>query len=58
MGFEDLKQSVLHAVLLAPGLQGGRWNTYVCVCVPMGTPRAGARSIPWAMFYGQFFYAK
>jgi hypothetical protein len=23
--------------------------------VPMGMPRAGARSIPWGMFYGQFF---
>jgi hypothetical protein len=36
-GFEDLKQVVLHAVLLAPDPLGGFCNTYEYTCVATGT---------------------
>jgi hypothetical protein len=57
--YQDLQQYVLHEVLLAPGSLGAHWNTYICVCVPTGMPRPGARRASRVVFsVGNLFYAK
>jgi hypothetical protein len=58
MGFEDLKQIMLHAVLLAPGPLRAHLHTYLHVCVTTGTSRAGTRSIPQRIFCWLSFFVE
>jgi hypothetical protein len=55
IGFDDVRQLVLHAVLLAPAPQDTHWHTYVRVCVPTSMLCVGARGIPWRIICRYFF---
>jgi hypothetical protein len=55
--FKDVRQLVLHVMLLTLGPQIDHLHTYVRICVPMVMLHVGERRIMWRIIYRySFFY--